>query len=203
MNYNENMERKFEHACAAYREQFLDAIVATKEEQAFGAVTLACCAIDLLSHTLYEPRGKSQRADCFKKTVRKKLGGYKDDAFADRLYGLRCGLVHEFRTHSDSGRVYLTANIGEPQFKGASDGGDYLLVDAAHFCDAVIKAFQKFFTDAGCSEQRRFIERAFIEVINPPVSGFTEGAVPGGDVSTDTLPASGTGGPSVEHRASP
>lgn len=182
----------FERARDLYRAHILAAISDLEETRPFAAVTLACCAVDLLAHTLHSPQGKREREDAFKKTVYKKLDGYKNEAFLDRLYALRCGLVHEFRTLGNySGDVYLTAGLGASQLIG-----DRLHLDVGHFCGAARQAFERFFISADDKQRRAFTSRAFIHVIEPApcMSSGTAASILDG-LNTFTPPASGSGGP--------
>jgi hypothetical protein len=178
----------------------------------FSAVTLACCAIDLLTHTYYNPIS-NKREDSFVKTVRKKLSEYDGDGKPERIYELRCGLVHEFRTHGATGQVYLTKDIGVPDFVNTGIS-DYMRVDVDHFCRAVYGGFEKLFLTKDDTIKRRFVDKAYITVIQPQIvapctigslgnqANFSAGLIPYPDdeapIYTATPPASGSGGPPPE-----
>jgi hypothetical protein len=82
----------------------LDALTLLESAQPFSAITLACCATDLLAHTVYR---ETTGEDAFTRAV-KRLDGYDGPGIPESVYELRCGLVHEFRTHGESGRIAIT-----------------------------------------------------------------------------------------------
>ena len=190
------MENKFERACDAYRTQVLDAIRALIVPHPFSAVTLACCAVDLLSHTIHEPT-EANRQTAFMKTVKTKLAGYSGEGVPEAIYELRCGLVHEYRTKGETIHVGITGEgDGEPTIvEGA------LVVSVSDFCEAVCRAFERFFETQDKRQQASFTDRAFIHVMEMPRQPLElrppeNLTLPKSRFSyLGTPPASGTGGP--------
>lgn len=181
---------KFKTTCDAYRVQSLDAISALIDKHPFSAMTLACCAIDLLSHTLQDPPPDG-REKAFTTTVSARMDGYGGEGIADAVYELRCGLVHEYRTAGDVAHVGISSQFNDVPRRGQSD---VLIISVEHFCNAVCTAFEDFFRSQSDTQQRRFIDRAFIHVTEMPLAHMEPAAEPSdiGD-STGTMPVSGTG----------
>lgn len=190
------MASDFETTCCAYRQQVLDAIKGLIHEHPFSAVTLACCAIDLLAHTLHDPP-PAGREDAFMKTVGTKLSGYGGEGIPDVIYSLRCGLVHEYRTKGEVAHAALSGEfMGEPRREGS-----VVIVSARHFCEAVCTAFERLFRTKDLTQQRAFIARAFIHVMelqmprDHDVRMLNSADEPSLMTYTGTPAASATGGP--------
>lgn len=185
---NRGAATRFERARDIYREQVLNAIRDLVKPHAFSAVTLACCSIDLLSHTLYEPTNESRRKS-FEKTVRNRLIGYAGDGVPEAIYELRSGLVHEFQTK------VMTAITGDRDAPPTRVNG-VLVVSVRHFCDAVCNAFEHLFATADQHRQGAFIERAYIHVMGLPAQDERQRSnwrgAPVDNVDLGTPAASGT-----------
>lgn len=154
---------RFTQAANAYRQQTLNAIASLERQHPFAALTLACCALDLLSHSLHNPDNED-RADAYVRTVRR-MDGYKLKATAQYVYYLRCGLVHEFRTAGDENQhISVTAEIDVAPLW---DGGT-LLISVSDFCRSVRDTFERFFLNSTAAERQSFAQRAFIYVTPIP-----------------------------------
>lgn len=154
---------RFGKAVEAYRQQTLDAITLLERDHPFAALTLACCALDLLSHSLHNPDDReAERADAYLRTVRRMDGYDIEDATAQYIYYLRCGLVHEFRTAGkhDYQHISVTAQVdAAPHWEAGT-----VLISVPHFCRSVRDTFERFFVEASAAERRSFTDRTFIHV---------------------------------------
>lgn len=185
---------RFSAAVIAYRQQTLDAIALLERAHPFAALTLACCALDLLSHSLYNP-GDKERENAYIRTVRR-MEDYKREATAQYVYYLRCGLVHEFRTGGDEDEhISVTVEVDTaPQW----DSGT-LLISVPHFCRSVRDTFERFFINATAVERQSFAQRAFIYVT--PIRGL-ENLEPGA-LSTSILTSTNTFTPAASSTSGP
>jgi hypothetical protein len=175
-------DERFERAVQTYRVQVLEAIDCLRTRRSFAAVTLACCAIDLLTHVYCNPSDETWGKE-FKKTVRKKLIGYSDEDIPELLCDLRCGLVHEFRTGSryeDGTDLFLSDHFNEPPRR---DTGK-VVFSVQHLCDAVREAFEKLFQSGDGDLRKRFYERVNFIVVEVDASSDLGN-------STHSTPASG------------
>jgi hypothetical protein len=154
-----DFEAKYALTRAGYKKQILDGIDALEAHHPFGAVTLACCAIDLLSHVLYQP-SPSETGESFRETVEKKLPGY--GPYADSILELRNGMVHTFRTGNRYLPAHLSAELSASE--GPKKCEDHILVSVPHLLEAVRRMFREFFEDAQPAEKSRFVDCAFIHV---------------------------------------
>src|SRR5579872_5742340 len=183
-----SVKNHLKDAIDSYREQILDAIVQLQPRKPFAAMTLACCAVDLLAHTLYEPAedNDSQRT-AFERVIRDKIG-YSNSGLASVIYDLRCGLVHEFRTAGSSGRVMFSNEFKKEE---PLRDGDVWTVSVTDFCGKVIAAFEELFKEMtnDRSLAKSFVERAYIHV--QPLTAAPEGTPRW--ASTVSAAASGTG----------
>jgi hypothetical protein len=187
---------RFTTAVNAYREQALNAITLLERPHPFAAMTLACCALDLLSHSLHNPQYDQREAD-YVRTVRR-MDGYKQKETAEQIYYLRCGLVHEFRTGDAYQHISVTADVNEPpQWQSGT-----LLVSVPHFCKSVRATFERFFKNATPAERDSFADRAFIYVRRTPRAKPLEPTSMDANMLTSTntftVSASSTAGPHPE-----
>jgi hypothetical protein len=185
--------QRFAEACTMYRQQVLDALRLLEEPHPFSAVTLACCAIDLLAHTVHR---ETTGEDAFARAV-KRMEGYDGAGIPELVYELRCGLVHEFRTHGELGRIAITGGSAREPYR--TNG--VLVIEVGHFCKAVRESFENLFKTEDAALQRAFIDRAFIHVMELPQEGAARSTLTSLGAndsriasSTSDHGASGTGG---------
>jgi hypothetical protein len=154
-----SLDRRFMIAADTYRGAVLDVIRDVERVSAFAATTLACCSVDLLSHTLNNPTRETFE-ESYKNTVLNWIQGYGTGKLAQVVYDLRCGLVHEFRTAipGGGGNALLSDRFdGEPFiYRGDT------IISTKHFCREVREAFERFFSTSDALQRRAFVDRAYI-----------------------------------------
>lgn len=161
----------------------------------YAAMTIGCCAIDLLANVLYTPAVGDISA-AIEKTVGKRLSGYRDVAVA--VVALRNGLVHRFQTGNEEVHVAISAQLPATEGPMSDRETGHYLFSVLHFTRAVYAMWLAFFTNATIPEKRAFVDLAtvYIESIPSHLLGanLAPGILPGTTfaASTNTVAASGS-----------